>query len=250
MSKGEDLNSINRFEKNFAESVSFNEETARSYLEENGVDLDKFIKNGINHIKASSKKKEIRNSKSLFFKRVVLGAEIVNSLHMEKTFGHVKFMKLMYLCEQVSNMKLSARYVKQAAGPYDARFMHSIDKEFMRLKWFDVKVKSKTKFRTYQYIPADNLLSYQKYFNNYYFSDRDNIAWLIKTFGKPPTSKVELIATIYSCLDEFVKKNEDYSTESLIERVFDWSVEKKRKFTKENIINAHEWMIEKGLVPV
>jgi len=250
MSEGEDLNSINRFEKNFAESVSFNEETARSYLEENGVDLDKFIKKGLNHIKSSSKKKEIRNSKSLFFKRVVLGAEIVNCLHMEKTFGHVKFMKLMYLCEQVSNMKLSARYVKQAAGPYDARFMHSIDKEFMRLKWFDVKVKSETKFRTYRYIPADNLLSYQKYFKNYYFKDRDNIAWLIKTFGKPPTSKVELIATIYSCLDEFVKKNEEYSTESLIEKVFDWSVEKKKKFTKENIINAHEWMIEKGLVPL
>ena len=160
MSK-EDLNSINRFEKNFAESVSFNEETARTYLEENGVDLDKFIKKGLNHIQAFTKKEEIKNSRSLFFRRVVLGAEIVNSLHMERTFGHVKFMKLMYLCEQVSNMKLSARYVKQAAGPYDARFMHSIDREFIRLKWFDVKVKTQSKFKTYEYVPDNNLLSYK-----------------------------------------------------------------------------------------
>ena len=58
MSKREDLNSINRFEKNFAKSVSFNEETARTYLEENGVDLDKFIKKGLNHIQAFIKKEE------------------------------------------------------------------------------------------------------------------------------------------------------------------------------------------------
>jgi hypothetical protein len=250
MSKDRDLNNIERFEKNFAETVSFNEETARNYLEENQVDIDRFIKKGLNHIQALSKKKEVKMAKSLFFERVVLGAEIVYNLHNERTFGHVKFMKLMYLCEQVSNMKLAARYVKQAAGPYDARFMHSIDREFKRLKWFDVKVKSGTKFKTYEYIPDENMMSYKKYYNNYYSNQNGDIDWLIKTFGKPPTRKVELIATIYACLDEFIEKSEEFSTEILIEKVFNWSVEKKKKFSIDNIIKAHEWMIEKGLVPI
>ncbi|SFZ93364.1 hypothetical protein SAMN05428642_10391 [Flaviramulus basaltis] len=250
MHKDRKLNNINQFEKDFAESVSFNEDIARDYLEENGVDIDKFIKKGLNQIQASFKKKEMQLSKALFFKRVVLGAEIVYKLHNERTFGHVKFMKLMYLCEQVSNMELAVRYVKQAAGPFDARFMHSIDKEFIRLKWFDVKVNSGRKFNTYKYIPDEKIMSYKTYYNKYYCNDNKGIEWLIKTFGKPPTKKVELVATIYSCLDEFIKKNEEFSTEILIEKVFDWSVEKKKKFTRANIVSAHNWMIENRLIPV
>ena len=250
MNKDKDLNNIKHFEKDFAESVSFNEDTARNYLKESGVDVDKFIKKGLNKIQSSIKRKEIQKGKTLFFKRVVLGAEIVYNLHNERTFGHVKFMKLMYLCEQVSNMELGARYVKQAAGPFDARFMHSIDKEFKRLKWFDVKVNSENGFNTYKYIPGEKIMSYKIYFNKYYSNDNDGIKWLIKTFGKPPTKKVELVATIYSCLDEFIKKNEEFSTQILIQKVFDWSVEKKKKFTRSNIIGAHNWMIDKGLVPV
>lgn len=250
MHKDRKLNTIKQFEKDFAESVSYNEETARDYLEENGVDVDKFIKKGLNQIQVSLKKKETQKSKALFFKRVVLGAEIVYNLHSERTFGHVKFMKLMYLCEQISNMELSARYVKQAAGPFDARFMHSIDKEFKRLKWFNVKVNSGNNFTTYEYALDEKVMSYKSYFNRYYGNDKNGIEWLIKTFGKPQTKKVELVATIYSCLDELIKKNEEFSIKILIEKVFDWSQEKKKKFTRSDIINAHNWMIENRLVPM
>ena len=250
MHKQGKLKNIKQSEEDFAESVSYNEDSARSYLEENGVDVDKFIKKGLDQIGVSIKKKEIKKSKTLFFKRVVLGAEIVYNLHQERTFGHVKFMKLMYLCEQVSNMELSARYVKQAAGPFDARFMHSIDKEFKRLKWFDVKVYSKDKYKTYEYVLGEKVMSYKPYFINYYSNDRVGIDWLIKTFGKPPTKKVELVATIYSCLEESIKMKEEYSIDILVKKVFDWSIEKKKKFTKEDILNAHNWMLEKGLVPI
>lgn len=249
MRKQGSLNNIKQSEKDFAESVSYNEDTARRYLEENGVDVDRFIKKGLEKIKAFSKEKELIKSKSLFFKRVVLGAEIVYNLHKERTFGHVKLMKLMYLCEQVSNMELSSRYVKQAAGPYDARFMHSIDREFERLKWFYVKVYSKGNYNTYEYFLGEKIMSYKPYFNNYYNEDKTGIDWLIKTFGKPNTKKVELVATIYSCLEESIKIKEEYSTEILIKKVFNWSEEKKKKFTEEDIVNAHRWMLENGLVP-
>ncbi len=250
MHKKKALNNITRLNNEFADSVSLNEEIARNYLEENGVDVDKFIKKGLKQIESSLKKKDLKNSKSLFFRRVVLGAEIVYNLFDEITFGHVKFMKLMYLCEQVSNMKLSVRYVKQAAGPFDARFMHTVDKEFKRLRWFSVDVNTNKGFKTYKYTPDEKIMSYKTHYDNYYGSYKSEIKWLINTFRKPSTKKVELVATIYSCLDEFIKGGEQFSNELLIERVFGWSEEKKKKFTKENITKAHNWMIEKGLVPV
>lgn len=249
MPKYEKLKNIKLQEKDFAESISRNEITARNYLEENGVDVDRFIEKGLNQIQASLKKKNQEIAKQLFFKRVVLGAEIVYHLHKERTFGHVKFMKLMYLCEQVSNMKLSVRYVKQAAGPFDAKFMHTIDSEFKRLKWFDVKVYPKGNFNSYEYIPGEKVMAYKSYFNRYYENEKNGIEWLIKTFGKPATKKVELVATIYACLDELINKNEEFSRDVLIDNVFGWSKEKKKKFTEIDIIKAHDWMREKGLIP-
>lgn len=239
----------NHFHHDFAESVSFNEEISKKYLEENGVDVEKFISKGLKQIENTLRKKHDEKSKALFFKRVVLGAEIVNNLYNETTFGHVKLQKLMYLCEQVSSMELSTRYTKQAAGPYDAKFMHSVDKEFERQKWFDVEVTRGDKYNKYEYSPGVKIESYKKYFDNYYSESKSHIKWLIDTFGKPQTKKVELVATIYSCLEEYALDREEFSSDSLIQKVMSWSEEKKKKFTSNDVSKAHQWMIEKGLIP-
>lgn len=250
MKKSSKTDCLKLLEKSVAESVSFNEESSIQYLEENGIDVQKLINKGLKKIENTLNKNSNKQNRDLFFKRVVLGAEIVNNLYLERTFGHVKFQKLMYLCEQLSNMEITNRYTKQAAGPYDARFMHSIDREFQRLKWFNVEVKDEKKFKTYKYTLGENIQDYKRYFNNYYASNSESIEWLIQTFGKPPTSKVELVATIYSCLDEFIKDKENFSLELLINKVYSWSEEKKKKFTKDSILTAYKWMTDNGLVPV
>ena len=249
MSKNQKIDKLKDFLYDYAQSVSYNEEISKNYLKENDVDVEKFVNKGIKHIQDTLRKKDAKKSKALFFKRVVLAAEIIYNLHCERTFGHVKLQKLMYLFEQVSNMKLSSRYTKQAAGPYDAKFMHSIDRELVRLKWFDIAIKQGSKYNTYEYSLGEKVESYKSYFNNYYSENVNSIKWLIDTFGKPQTKKVELVATIYSCLEEFITNKEEFSSDLLLQRVVDWSKEKKKKFTAKDISNAHEWMIEKGLVP-
>ncbi len=249
MSKAKEIDNLKSFLYDFADSVSYNEEVSTEYLTENGVDIEKFVCKGLKKIEALQKKKDTQNSKSLFFKRVVLAADIVYNLYNERTFGHVKFQKLMYLCEQASNMELTVRYTKQAAGPFDWRFMHSVDKEFKRLKWFDVEIKQENGYKNYIYSFGENVESYKPYFNNYYNDSKDSIKWLIETFRKPPTKKVELVATIYSCLDELIKNKEVFTSALLIERVFKWSEEKKKKFTSEDILKAHKWMNQNSLIP-
>jgi len=249
MSKSKKVDKLKDFLYDFAQSVSYDEEISKNYLEENGVDVEKFVVKGIKQIEDTIKKKDSKKNKTLFFKRVVLAAEIVYNLYRERTFGHVKLQKLMYLCEKVSSMELSSRYTKQAAGPYDAKFMHSVDRELKRQKWFNIEIKYGSNYKTYEYSLGEKVESYKTYFNNYYSENLDSIKWLIDTFGRPQTKKVELVATIYSCLEEFIKKREEFTSDLLIQRVMDWSKEKKKKFTPKDVSNAHEWMIEKGLVP-
>ena len=249
MSNSKEVDKLKDFLYDFAQSLSYSEETSTNYLKENNVDVEKFIAKGLNQIEATLKKKGAKKSKALFFKRVVLAAEITHNLYGERTFGHVKLQKLMYLAEQVSNMKLSSRYTKQAAGPYDAKFMHTIDRELERLKWFNIEIKQGSKYNTYEYSLGEKVDSYKSYYYNYYSENLDSIRWLIETFGKHQTKKVELVATIYSCLEEFIKSKEDFTSDLLLQRVMDWSKEKRKKFTPKDVSNAHNWMIEKGLVP-
>lgn len=249
MSKSKDVDKLKDFLYDFAQSVSYNEEISKNYLEENGINIAKFVNKGIKQIEATLNKQDAQKNKALFFKRVVLAAEIVYNLWNERTFGHVKLQKLMYLSEQVSNMELSSRYTKQAAGPYDAKFMHTIDRELERQKWFNIEVKQGIKYNTYEYSLGEKIDSYKSYYQNYYKENLNSINWLIETFGKPQTKKVELVATIYSCLEEFLKNNEEFAGDLLLQKVMNWSKEKKKKFTPEDVANAHNWMIEKGLVP-
>lgn len=249
MSKSKEVDKLKGFLYGFAQSVSYNEETSKNYLEENNVNVEKFVSKGIKQIEATLKKQGAQKSKLLFFKRVVLAAEIVFNLYNERTFGHVKLQKLMYLCERVSKMELSSRYTKQAAGPYDAKFMHTIDRELERQKWFNIEIKPGGKYNTYEYSLGEKVDSYRPYYRSYYSRNLDSIKWLIETFGKPQTKKVELVATIYSCLEEFIRNKEKFSSDLLLQRVLNWSKEKKKKFTPLDVSNAHNWMIEKGLVP-
>ena len=95
--------------------------------------------------------------KSSYFKRAVLAAEITCQLHAESTFGHVKLQKLMFLCEHASNMNLNDLYLKKAAGPFDNKFMHSIDKELAKQKWFTAKRKKSNQKKCQSLTQMQNL---------------------------------------------------------------------------------------------
>jgi hypothetical protein len=234
-----------------AVSVSKNELTAETFLKIEGVDIDAFVKKGMKEIQYLSKeKKKISKSNSnskLFFKRVVLAAKIADELHNEPTFGHVKFQKLVYLSEQICSIDTEKRYVKQAAGPYDRRFMHSIDSALKKQKWFEVK-KDNGKYTRYFYTPLENVQNYNKYYHSYFSSDSEKIDWLISSFKTSRTTTVELIATLFSCWKEVLNSEEEFSEELLIKTFYDWSKEKK-KFDIKDVKNGIQWMKNKNLVP-
>lgn len=195
----------------------------------------------------SENNKKIEQTNKTYFKRVVLAAEIAKNLHNENTFGHVKFQKLMYLCEHACKMQLNDRYSKQAAGPYDCKFMHSIDNELKKQNWFDVKLDKSSKFPRFIYIPLDGLQKQAEYFNNY-FPDDGNIKYIIQQFKPCKTDFVELVATLYACILEAKVTNSSEDLSIVIQKFYAWSKEKK-KFSEIQIHQAINWMKEKMIYP-
>lgn len=184
---------------------------------------------------------------NVYFKRVVLAAEIVSKLHEEPTLGRIKFQKLVYLCEHVAGMKLYERYSKQAAGPFDNKFMHSITNEFKKNKWFSIiKIESQG-FSRSKYLPLENSEGYKKYYDNYFNTEHEKIQYIIELFRKTTTDFTELATTVFACFIELKTKETKVKTTKLLPLFYEWS-EKKKRFTEQDVLQSLDWLGEKGLI--
>ncbi|MCF8350515.1 MAG: hypothetical protein K9H15_05065 [Bacteroidales bacterium] len=186
--------------------------------------------------------------RSTYFKRVVLAAEITAQLYNEVTFGHVKLQKLMFLCENIYGMNINYHYFKKAAGPYDNKFMHSIDNEFKRQKWFNVQKEQTGTMVKYLYEPLEKFKGHEIYFDRYFTDSKGKIQWFIDTFRKAKTRQVELVATLYACWMEIIDNNQIISDDQLKFLLYSWSNTKK-KFSEKSVQSAVNWMRENNVFP-
>lgn len=186
-------------------------------------------------------------NRATYFKRVVLAAEIAQQLHQERTFGRVKFQKLVYLCEHVAQMDLLARYSKQAAGPFDNKFMHTIETEFKKNKWFNVEKIKEGNFTRTVYKPLENVENYKPYFSSYFGSQVESISKIINLFRSSKTDTAEIAATLYACRIELVNSGQPISFTDILELFYDWS-EQKQRFDSTVVRTVWRWMVEKQLI--
>lgn len=193
------------------------------------------------------KKQSTKPKPNLYFKRVVLAAEIVSQLHEEPSLGRVKFQKLVYLCEHTAGMELPERYSKQAAGPFDHKFMHSINEQLKKNKWFSAIIENKTGYNRTKYIPLENKDGYKVYYNGYFKNENEKIQYVIDLFRKLSTDETELAATVFACVKELQSKNEHVLEDTLVDLIYAWSPEK-QKFSRKDILKSFAWLHEKGLI--
>lgn len=200
-----------------------------------------------NELEEYEKKLDLEKSKN-FFKRTVLAAEIAFQLHNEPTFGRVKFQKLVYLCEHIAKMGLNGQYSKQVAGPFDNKFMHTIDTQFKKQKWFEAEKIIQNGITRYKYKALESSNNYKKYYDNYFNDSKTEIEYVINLFRKEKTDLAEISATLYGCLIDLQEKNILINNESLLIAFYNWSDEKK-KFNEEQVKSTWVWMKEKSIVP-
>lgn len=184
----------------------------------------------------------------IYFKRTVLAAEIVTQLREERTFGRVKFQKLVYLCEHVAEMKLADRYKKLAAGPFDNKFMHSIDSEFKKQKWFNVVKVQDGNYNVSKYLPLENCEGYKQYYSSYFSEYDEHIQFVIELFRRKKTEETELAATVFACILELYNDENTIKWEALFNVFYSWH-DKKKRFTQNQVTWSFNWLKEQSLIP-
>lgn len=179
-----------------------------------------------------------------YYRRTLLAAEIVFELQHEMTLGHVKLQKLIFLSQRTENIRLPVNFLKQAMGPYDPRMMRSIDKQLLEKKWFQFLPAEKLKYK-----PLEKAGQHKTDYERFYGTEKEKISWLIDTFKKVKTDRVEIIATLFACWEELLTEKLDASEDNLITRFFLWSTDK-QKFSKQQVLTEIPWMIENNLIPI
>lgn len=182
---------------------------------------------------------------NVHFKRSVLAAEIVDRLHEEPTFGHVKFEKLIFLVEHLCKIDTGSTYHRDAAGPYDNRAMRSIDSQLRKQKWFDAQELN----GRYRYVPMAKRGGHKEYFERYFGGVRDSFERTLSTLRAFDTERCEIIATLFAAWNDLMKQHASVSDETIVHEVLNNWHESKRRIPEERWRKALSWMRDKGFVP-
>ena len=223
------------------------EEERDKYIQLKEGMMQKLLTGQVRLVEAETIQKDLPIAKTanVYFKRSVLAAEIADRLCEERTFGHVKMEKLIFLTEHLCHIDIDSHYHRDAAGPYDNRALRSIDSQMKKQQWFAVTKKDKG----YQYQPMEKRGEHKKYFDRYYSDVLPMFDTIINTFKTSSTEQCEIVATIYSAWDDLLHGGRPFSDEDILDEVLNNWHESKRRIERSRWQKALVWMRDNGFVP-
>ena len=182
---------------------------------------------------------------NVYFRRSVWAAEIIDQLHNEPTFGHVKLEKMIFLSEHICNIDLASHYLRKAAGPYDPLALRSIDSQIKKQNWFQ-GLKENGRYR---YVPLQNQGGHKQYFDRYFRHVAPQLNELINIFRTWDTERCEIVATLYSAWQDLLKQGSEVTDKVIVDEVIHHWHESKKRIEPERWYRAIQWMRTHKLLP-
>nr|WP_321485585.1 restriction endonuclease subunit S [uncultured Draconibacterium sp.] len=175
------------------------------------------------------------------FAKQVLGGKIVSLFREDQNFTRIKFQKLQYLAEHIAEEDLDWNYYRQAAGPYDNKFMHVITRKLKQNKWFEEK--------SYKFYPLPKANDIDRYYQNYFGNKNDKLDELFSLLKNATEKFCEAIATIYAVWNNHIILQIAYDESRLKKEFFEWSNRKEMVFTEDEFEKALAWMQKHNITP-
>lgn len=223
------------------------EEEREKYVRLKEGMMQKLLTGQIRLVEAEMKQQDLPKAKAanVYFRRCVLAAEIADRLCEERTFGHVKMEKLLFLTEHLCHIDIDSHYHRDAAGPYDNRALRSIDSQMKKQKWFEAKKEDKG----YRYIPMQNRGGHKKYFEKYYADIMPMFEKIIDTFRSSTTEQCEIVATLYSAWDDLLQSHKSFTDDDILNEVLNNWHESKKRISRNRWQTELDWMRANGFMP-
>jgi type I restriction enzyme S subunit len=188
---------------------------------------------------------DIKPTANVHFRRSVFAAEIIHRLHAEPTFGHVKFEKVMFLCEKRCGVNTGSSYHRDAAGPYDNRAIRSIDSQIKKQNWYAAQKNDKR----YEYVPLAKAGGHRGYFDRYFTDVETAFSAVIDLCRTWSTQRCEILATLYSAWEDLLAAGRAASDDEIVQQVLKHWHPSKKQIEEDRWRAAIGWMRQKGFTP-
>jgi hypothetical protein len=190
-----------------------------------------------------------RPSPAALERRLAVVCTLVNRLADDRNFGRTKMAKLFYLVDATQNLNLDTSYQRQAAGPLDARALYDSETglEALAVKHRYLSVEKAGHKITYRRGP--NLTEALDRARSVLGTSRKAINRMIDLFRKRDTDECEIVATLYASWNDLLLDSKDAGDASIIQEFLSAWHEKKRRFSRQRLQQALEWMKVNDLVP-
>jgi len=182
-------------------------------------------------------------------KRLALAGALVSELGEDKHFGRTKLAKVFYLADVSQGLNLNTDYYREAAGPLDPRALYNEKIGIEALAAKRGYFLSTGVGRFVRYTPANNLPALLQQVPELFGRKWKGVTHIIALCRSLSTDQCEIITTLYACWNDLLLDGADVTDEMIIrEFLTNWH-EKKRRFPKQRLINALEWMRSHHLAP-
>lgn len=198
---------------------------------------------------------EQAESEEMYMRRAVLAGYIVDRLHKEPTFGRTKFTKVLYLVDARLEEDLGTEYFREAAGPLDPIALYhkktGLEALAAKHRFFSTKasVNRKTTRSRIEYTPGKRIKEAVRNTEKYFEASLPEIEAIIELLRRLNTERCEILATLYACWNDLLLTDKTVSNERIIDEFLDQWHDSKRRFGRNRLRRALEWMASVNLIP-
>jgi len=175
-------------------------------------------------------------------RRLALAGLLVKELANDPNFGRTKFAKIFYLADADQGLDLDTTYYREAAGPLDPRAFYNkkfgIESLGQANKYFTVDSSGKR----VKYTPAEKLDTLLSRAENILGKRLSAVKRIIEECRKLDTDQCEIISTLHACWNDLLLEDTNPTDESIVKEFFNNWHHKKRRFPRERLFKALDWM--------
>ncbi len=183
-----------------------------------------------------------------FEKSKKLSGYIISTLKNDKNFGRVKYAKVLYLTQHLSELDLGIDWQRKAAGPYNEKDLKKIEKTLSHEFGIESEIKKVDGNRYIKYKTTQNLKS-KEFISDLEKEKQSIIERWVEWFKPFNTDKMELIATIYAAWNDLLLKGESVTMRKIINEVRNNWAPSKKKYSENRIRTEVNFMKENDIVP-
>jgi len=178
--------------------------------------------------------------------RLIVGSAVISALAGKRTFGRVKFQRLLYLAEAHAGIDLGGKYLREAAGPLDRDLVADVERRLVQSGSVDICQDGPGGQVEYRAQTAAASASELERLGD----DAAGVRRIIELFADVDTRFTEAVTTLYAVWNDALIDRRQPTTKEIVDEVLnDWHPEKKEKFRADELETWLGWMERNGLVP-